>query len=736
MAFTLSHVVVVPSRTSTFAGVSPYSNDAVCVVGDQQLSELSLRSIVVVMSVSCGPSAVANFTFSAAPPAHPSSHKFGGPPVRVELSSFAQRRVKETLQWFDDNLLVYQRGKRGNDVSGKWARLASRSGVSSLPSHVLDGEEQQFVSDAVTIVCKSDCILSARAVVFSTMEDGVGDDVNTEYLVNHFIAPYFLDSRRVVARGEFLLLPFRGGSGTMHEEACTPPRFFWVSSITPAYSSNITEANSFVEHVVAEVGDETCVEVVGVCRGPIYTNAVRLITNVTEDSVLTNNNELEDGSSKGEERSPTPQPQTTPADVTYEIANSVPEPDISQSTTIHLANKNEELTAAAEAEIRLEQRNKAVQEMIRSFYSLQHQWDEERLFTTVTGKVLTQSTSLSTAHYEERDIESATLRQVLHQYKLASQVHDYHGDVIHYLEDAAAHPSRGNVLRLELMSSLRTQYHNASYDHHVLDALKASCRDRLGAIATCAFLTCDEQVAYLTIALSCVPALEDHFQHSHDASQIFIDVSNEALLFTGRSLDDDASTVASSPWSPYTKTWSATLLTTTIVEDLCRRRERSRQDLLKATEESRALSAVKDVVLKRAHVLQELYHAFCTLTATPLINVMPMSLPTSHEHHGDRRQTGSVKGSPTVANNTAWWQEATDRLRQQLLTVEGILPTITALSSLHTHSVPGDDIVTLRDVVDPSDSSPGSGQGKGLSPPPRYAPRKHSTCRRTIFTIA
>lgn len=215
-----------------------------------------------------------------------------------------------------------------------------------------------------------------------------------------------------------------------------------------------------------------------------------------------------------------------------------------------------------------------------------------------------------------------------------------------------------------------------------------------------------------------MPALEDHFQHSHDASQIFIDVSNEALLFAGRSLDDDASTVASSPWSPYTKTWSATLLTTTIVEDLCRRRERSRQDLLKATEESRALSAVKDVVLKRVIVLQELYHAFCTLTATPLINVMPMSLPTSHEHHGDRRQTGSVKGSPTVANNTAWWQEATDRLRQQLLTVEGILPTITALSSLHTHSVPGDDIVTLRDVVDPSDSSPGSGQGKGLSPPP------------------
>jgi hypothetical protein len=682
MAITISNATLLSSGTSVLAATSPYSNDTVvAVVDDGILLPPLTSSSIIVVSILCGPSTTANFTFACSAPRRSSSaHQESA----FRMSNAAERRINETLRWFEENVLIYQRGKR---CAASGTTLPPSAG-SVFSTRSLHGEAQLEAS-AVTVVCDGDgCIRPAVSVVFATMEEGVGEGVHTSFLVTHFIAPYFLDTRRVVSRGEFLLLPFRGGGRASLEDASTPPRLFWVSAVTPSQHSPVPMVNAMVHELVVEIGEETCVDVMEVCRGPIYTHAVRLHPSPDDHHCVVADNL--DQNETTIERSPAPhQPAaafaTTP---THEPSALKASSDNGAAPSETSSQLDREREAAAGASRRAHARDKAIQEMIRSFYTRQAKWDDEQIFTAAMGEAFQLHHRCSKDGISERDVESWTLRQIRHQYRLASQLRDHHNDISRYLQDVAAHPSRGNVLRLELTVSLRT-HSFPTYDNDVLDTLKHACREKLGAVATCGFLTSDEHVAYVTVALSCMPALEDHFQRSPDSSQLLIDVAYDEVGGDNQRSENRST----APWSLCTKTWAATLLPTTIIEDLCRRRERARQMLINKTNDGRHLSAIKDVVLGRLQVLQDMYQSFCSQSNIPLMSLAP-SPSTSQQHSDDTTTDSSVQAE--------WWRMATDRLRDQLLQVDSILAPITAALTMDAASIASSDAVTLRDLLFPS----------------------------------
>lgn len=676
---------VAVSRFGSHTGV--YANDIIHdhnTYSHSTLQTSAQTSGFAVVSLACGPLTTAAFTFVCVRAHSTLNSREHADDARFVMGHPADQRIRSTLSYLEAHLVGYQRGGGAAAASAKPRMERDARGNGS------------YMADSIAVVHPGTQVPYADTIAFATLEEGVGDVLDDAYFALHYIAPYFLDKRRVVVQGEFFLLPFcNGDHDALRTTERQGPRLFWVSSLTARGAGGVFDDGIREWAVMAEITDETTVEVVGACKGPIVTRVLRYAPR--EEVALTLPSSEDPAHSlppPANERSPTPR---VPEHVSRPLT---PLPPLSDGTPAAatsppaLFTSLDEAAAIRNADART-QRTLEAQALVRSFYELEARWQQEMLFDLSVGKLYRQHCSGT-----ERDIENWTLQHVQSQYRLAARLCDRHKDIITYLEALHAHPSRGNILRFEQMSSIRAN--SAAWPGGLFatagDAIQRSCREDLGVVATSVFATSDERVVYVTVALSCMATLEDHFQRAPDASRLLLDVAMDDTHEAFASGEGNPSRHPT--WSPSARTWAATMLTTTIIEDLCRRREQTRAELLLKTRETQQMAALKEPILLRAKSLRSMYERLCEVSEIPPLHTSTLSqtlpTPTLGPHHVD---------------DGSWWSPTVSGLHKRVEQVEQLLQMLTthtgadcvqvepALESLPFST----NNVTLRDVLSTPD---------------------------------
>lgn len=429
--------------------------------------------------------------------------------------------------------------------------------------------------NAVEVTLHTD-VHVAESVVLVATEDAVGAQLDTVAYLRDVIAPQFLDVHRAIVEGECV-------SDADGRTSCSVAQVVATSACSATFTGAVT------------LSDETVLQVTQQCAGPPRTLHPLLSTSGAPTPLRTRH----------------PQQQAFRRSVSRERSLDTDEPSsavrslrTNSADAVLASNFTPKLTTSARSAP--DDRETQIQDLILKWSTLETsvprelrmcyrdaaaQWRRRSTASKIDGVADEQVHDDDDAGSHE-DVVCAAVRGV---HQLTNALRSAHHDIAAYVKDKSAQPTRGNVLRFVPLTSVGHGGRSAATDEaisaeamrQVEDAVQRVLREEYHAVCVGTFCVKAGDVLYVSIAPGCV--------------ENFVSVTPPPAARGASIVDVHAAS----------QRWQGTLIATTVVEDLCERREKLRNTWLDAVNVLRPLESAQHSLALRAQQMQFIYMELC-----------------------------------------------------------------------------------------------------------------------------